>query len=93
MWEAKYVSLESCGQESVRVSENLRFCSVFIYLFLFNVYVFALVGTGIGSSYGLDDRRVGVRVPVRSRILSSPRRPDRLWGSPGSFPGGKATGT
>jgi hypothetical protein len=37
---------------------------------------------GIESGYGLDDRGVGVRVPVGSRIFSSPRRPDRLWGPP-----------
>jgi hypothetical protein len=36
---------------------------------------------GIATSYGLDDREVGVRVPG-SRIFSSPRRPDRLWGPP-----------
>jgi hypothetical protein len=28
----------------------------------------------------LDDRGVGVRVAVESRIFSSPDRPDRLWG-------------
>jgi hypothetical protein len=32
----------------------------------------------IATSYGLDDRGVGVRVPVGSRIFSSPNRPDRL---------------
>jgi hypothetical protein len=37
---------------------------------------------GIATGYGLDDRGVGVRVPVWSRIICSPRRPDRLWGSP-----------
>jgi hypothetical protein len=37
---------------------------------------------GIATGYGLDDRVVGVRVPVGSRILSSPRCPDRLWGPP-----------
>jgi hypothetical protein len=37
---------------------------------------------GIATSYGLDYRGVGVRVPVGSRIFSSPRRPDRLWGPP-----------
>jgi hypothetical protein len=36
---------------------------------------------GIATSYGLD-RGVGVRVPVGSRIFSSSRRPDRLWGPP-----------
>jgi hypothetical protein len=37
---------------------------------------------GIATSYGLDDRGVGVRVPVGSRIFSSPCRQDRLWGPP-----------
>jgi hypothetical protein len=36
----------------------------------------------MATGYGLDDREVGVRVPVGSRIFSSPRRPDRLCGSP-----------
>jgi hypothetical protein len=51
---------------------------------------------GIATGYGLDYRGVGVRVPVGSRILYSPRRPDRLWGLPSFlssgyrrlFPGG-----
>jgi hypothetical protein len=37
---------------------------------------------GIVTGYWLDDRGVGVRVPVRSRIFTSPCRPDRLWGLP-----------
>jgi hypothetical protein len=37
---------------------------------------------GIATGYGLDDRGVGVRVPVGSRIFSSTRRPDRLRGPP-----------
>jgi hypothetical protein len=36
----------------------------------------------IATSYGLDDRGVGVSVPVGSRIFSSPDRPDCLWGPP-----------
>jgi hypothetical protein len=37
---------------------------------------------GIATGYGLDDRGVGVRVLVESRIFSTARRPDRLWGPP-----------
>jgi hypothetical protein len=37
---------------------------------------------GIETGYGLDDREVGVRVPVGSRIVSSLPRPDRVWGPP-----------
>jgi hypothetical protein len=37
---------------------------------------------GIATDYKLKNREVGVRVPVRSKVFSSPRRPDRLWGSP-----------
>jgi hypothetical protein len=36
----------------------------------------------IATGHRLDDQGVGVRVPVQSRILSSPRRPDRLWSPP-----------
>jgi hypothetical protein len=37
---------------------------------------------GIATGYGLDDRGIGVRFPVELKIVSSPRRPDRLWGPP-----------
>jgi hypothetical protein len=37
---------------------------------------------GIATSYGLGNRGVEVRAPVGSRTFSSPRCPDRLWGSP-----------
>jgi hypothetical protein len=37
---------------------------------------------GIATGYRLDDRGVGVRVPVWSRIFSSPRHPDGLCGPP-----------
>jgi hypothetical protein len=54
----------------------------------------------IEIDYWLDDRKVGVRVPVGSRIFTSPYRPDQLWGPlnllyngyRGLFPGGKAAG-
>jgi hypothetical protein len=37
---------------------------------------------GIATGYGLDDRKIEVRVPVGSRIFSFRRRQDRLWGPP-----------
>jgi hypothetical protein len=56
---------------------------------------------GIATGYGLDDRGVGFRVQVGSRIFSSPRRLDRHWAQPSSypmgigdpFPGDKAAGS
>jgi hypothetical protein len=51
---------------------------------------------GIATVCGLDDRRVGVRVPVGSRIFSSPGRSDRQLGSTKPpmqrVPGTKAAG-
>jgi hypothetical protein len=35
---------------------------------------------GVKTGYELDDRGVGIPVPIGSRIFSSPHRPDRLWG-------------
>jgi hypothetical protein len=46
------------------------------------LYVVEYSVVGIATGYGLDDRGVGVRVPVGWRILSSPRCLDRLWGPP-----------
>jgi hypothetical protein len=36
--------------------------------------------------YGLNDREVGVRVTVGSRIFTSPNRLGRLWGPPQFLP-------
>jgi hypothetical protein len=35
---------------------------------------------GITTEYRLDGGGVGVRIPVETRFLSSPRRPDQTWG-------------
>jgi hypothetical protein len=36
----------------------------------------------IATSYGLEGRGVGVRVPVDAIFFSPPRRPQRFWGPP-----------
>jgi hypothetical protein len=41
---------------------------------------------GIATGYDMDDRQVWVRIPVGSRIFSSPRRPDRIRPPPPSYP-------
>jgi hypothetical protein len=56
---------------------------------------------GIATGYGLEDRGIGVRIPVGSRIFTFPYHPDRVWGPPNllyngyrgvSFPGVKRPG-
>jgi hypothetical protein len=37
---------------------------------------------GVATGYGMNDRGVGVRVPIGSKNFFSPQRPDRLWGPP-----------
>jgi hypothetical protein len=37
---------------------------------------------GAATGYGLEDRGVGVRVPVESGIFPSTSRPVQLWGPP-----------
>jgi hypothetical protein len=39
-------------------------------------------GVDIATGYGLNDRGVGVRVPVGAKIFSFPCRPDRFCGPP-----------
>jgi hypothetical protein len=56
---------------------------------------------GIATAYGLDDREVGVRVPVGSEFSllhevqtgSGAHSASHLMGTGGSFPGGKVAGT
>jgi hypothetical protein len=52
-------------------------------LYEFIVFLFSRDSVvSIATGYGLDDRGFGVRVPLGSRIFSSPRCPDRLCGPP-----------
>jgi hypothetical protein len=52
-----------------------------IYIYIYNNNSRdSVVGAATGS--WLNDRVVRVRAPIGSRIFSSPRPPDRLWGPP-----------
>jgi hypothetical protein len=51
-----------------------------------------LGAVGIATGYGLDERGFGIRVSVGSRIISSPRRLDRLLGSTQRVPGALSPG-
>jgi hypothetical protein len=48
---------------------------------LFKKLLFAQ-GAGIATGYELDDREVGVPVPVSSRIFIFECLPDGIWGPP-----------
>jgi hypothetical protein len=47
---------------------------------------------GTATGYGLDDRGVGIRVHVGSKISTSPYRPARLWGPPNLLSSGYGGG-
>jgi hypothetical protein len=59
----------------------LRLCNISEYVF----YGSRGSVVGITTAYGLDDPGVEVRVPVGSRIFTSPHRPGVVW-SPPSHP-------
>jgi hypothetical protein len=90
-WEA---SSRSATQEILSSLWNPKFhCRVYKSLLLvpiriqtnpihnFSFYIFKSA-VGIATDYELEDRGLGVRVPMGSRIFTSPCRPDRLWGPP-----------
>jgi hypothetical protein len=84
----------------IPVTSIINFTIMLIMQIMYKVKRSRDSSVGIATGHGLDGRGVWVRVPVGSRIFSSPRRPDRLWGPPNilsngyrdSFLGGKAAG-
>jgi hypothetical protein len=42
------------------------------------VIIMALIVVGVATGYGLNDRGVGVRVPLGAKIFTSPYRPDMV---------------
>jgi hypothetical protein len=81
--ESKDFYAAGCG-----MCREINIFSRFVYHMCYVLYPFvtclgsqdSVVSTAAG--YGLDDRGVGVRVPLGSKIYFSPCRPDRLWGPP-----------
>jgi hypothetical protein len=74
-------------------SYSISSFSLFLLSFYFySSYCFSIRSlysiVAIATGYGLEDRGVGVRVPVGSRIFSSPKRPDQLWGPSSLLPNG-----
>jgi hypothetical protein len=80
--EAKIFLIEAAEKNEAQAlcSINLTVFEVIKHILKFYMSRDSIVG--IATGYGLDDREVGVRVPIRSSIFSSPRCPDRLWGPP-----------
>jgi hypothetical protein len=74
--------------------------SIYYFKVLFHIFGSRGGSVGIATGYGLDDRGVGFRAPVGSRIFFFPRRRVRFCGplasypvgSSGSFRGGKEAG-
>jgi hypothetical protein len=70
----------------------LRSCNMESFPWMFSLWIALAIAfsktqtlclaVGTTTGYGQDDCTVGVRFPGGSRILSSPNRPDELWGSP-----------
>jgi hypothetical protein len=81
-----YVSLSLASSYAWQLCARLVFLVLRYPLLMFNVFILVIrsrdSAVGVATGYGLDDRGVGVRVPVGSRIFTFPCRPDRLWGPP-----------
>jgi hypothetical protein len=56
------------------------FSTIFCFMFIIIIVGSRDSAVGIATGYGLEDRGVGVRVPVGAKIFSFPCRPDRSWG-------------
>jgi hypothetical protein len=89
-WKYEGGSINRSQMDIERKTCDIRAWKKYLFLDMSSTNISVV---GIATTYGLDDRGVGVRVPVGTIIFSSPHPPDRLqWVPGGSFPGGKAAG-
>jgi hypothetical protein len=92
-----YIYIYMCVCVCVCVCVHVYICNTFnhnpilnlskLYVEIYLIYYWKLICSRdiaviIATGYGLDDRGVGFRVAVGSRIFISPRRPDRMWYPP-----------
>jgi hypothetical protein len=85
----KPLNMEYAGVYKIKKFVKYVLNSSTTFHFLLNLF-FSLPGhdgsrdstIGIATSYGLNSRGLGVRVPVEGRFCSSSRRPGRFWGPP-----------
>jgi hypothetical protein len=72
-----------------QISIILIYLYIYIYVYIYTVFYRSWdSAVSIATGYVMEDRGIGVRVPVVSRIFSSPYRPDRFWGPPNLLPNG-----
>jgi hypothetical protein len=70
-----------CTKLTAKITREFRCITISVQLLLNQQkYFFTDSVVRIATGYGLDNGGIAVRVPVGSRIFSSPRRPDRFWG-------------
>jgi hypothetical protein len=75
-----FVCKSNVAERTTELVEKLGVCMHCIVYTLMKVSRDSAVGIATGCR--LDARGVGVRVPIRPKSFSSPRRPDWLWGPP-----------
>jgi hypothetical protein len=68
----------------VAVGNTSSYMSNYTYLMIGLPFLVRSLGNVIGTatSYGLDGRGVGGRIPVQTKFVSSPSRPGRFWEPP-----------
>jgi hypothetical protein len=76
------------------VISTLFINALFPYTYcVYLLHIYNDSSVGIETGYGMDDREVGVQVPVGSRIFTSPYGPGGLGGHPNRLATGRGEGS